>query len=212
MLVSPNSINGATVGPRCPIVEPSAGSWYYGGGTPSIGSEMMVSQNSSVNCALVNQRIMYVAFQLDATVQVKSATVQVVAAYSGGTASLGIALYDVDKTSGLPGNLLYTFGTAGSLSSATSTVTLTASGNPMVMEPGWYYIGILSKFSGGSGTPSIRACLNRSLGPAGMAFAASIPFSFLRIAGATSFSDPAATGSIAGEAATQPPFVTLGLV
>jgi hypothetical protein len=158
-----------------------------------------LSSGGTGSFTLVNQQTIYVAQLLMTEGQVTQAAVRVNTAYTGGTSSLNVALYELDTTTGaLPGRKLADFGNLGALTGVT-TIVSAALATPFPLGPGWYVWGILPQFSGGSGTPALFGASPLNPSPFGVSLAAGTQ----KIAGGavvaaqTSLTDPATTTAIA---------------
>lgn len=118
--------------------------------------------------------------------------------YTGGTQSLDVAIYEVAET-GLPGKKLVDFGSLGGTTpfAAAGNVSNTPLTTPVWLEPGWYWQAVLAQFSGGSGTPRMRAfsgVLAASPGGTKLSSGAMTANQLSAAAAQTSLTDPAPAG------------------
>lgn len=111
--------------------------------------------SNGINYGLSHQRLYYQRVLVGHSDLIKSVVLCGAVGYTGGTASLKAALYAIGS-SGLPGKMLIDFGTIVSIPSG--TVTLTAA-TPVLIPAGYYILGFLAQYTGGSGSPAYR-CAN----------------------------------------------------
>jgi hypothetical protein len=122
------------------------------------------------------------------------ASVYVTTGSTGGTPTLGVALFEV-ASDGSPGKKLIDFGNLGSTSNtAPFFLTNTALATPVYLSPGWYYQGMLWIAGGATlGSLAVRGA-NAAFGggPGGTLFASTSPFNnSFRVGSQTVFTDPA---------------------
>ena len=171
---------------------------YYTTGSLTNGNllgftPIQVPVTSGTNFTLVNQQLILQSVLLPFSGLIKSCTVWGQAGYTGGTASLKIGLYEVGSD-GRPGKLLIDFGTQNSLGSATQTLTASAA---QFIPAGFYFLGILAQFSGGSGTPTLRMCNSASSSMWGTAATNNLgPMMIATVGSQTALSDPCTLTSL----------------
>jgi hypothetical protein len=178
--------------PALPFVATSIGD--------NLGASPLYVSGTNVAANFTNQRVEYFPVFIMRPGNVTKASVRITAAYTGGSSSLNIALYEV-ASDGRPGVRIADFGNLGNLTSAT-TLTSAALGSPVFLNTGWAFVGMLGQFSGGSGTPSY-ASTSVSIAPtplgASLGTASSTRWlTVARVTGQTALNDPATLTSVTG--------------
>lgn len=114
------------------------------------------------------------------------------AATTGGSPTVDIALYDVDLTTGFPGKqlLAFTQKAVGSVSDYQTTAVAT----PIPLESDWYWCAFLYQSGGSSGAATFKTAYNLAGGPRGSLLSASSgSFGMITLASQTVLNDPAST-------------------
>ena len=160
----------------------------------SLGRYPMFVSGPSSTVSPANQTVTYSLAYFSDRQQILNCSARCIGGYTGGTSSVKVAVYEIDSA-GMPGKRLIDFGNLGALAAST-TLTSADLGTPVTLAPGWYYVAVLAEFSGGSGTPNVRASFNNVMS---LAFSGSAGFvHILTVAGQTSLDDPATLTSVAG--------------
>lgn len=119
----------------------------------NLGLTASLPMAGAFNYAFVHQRLEMSWFPLRKATQISQVSMRLNGAYSGGTSSLRVGLYEIN-TSGLPQALLADFGSLGSLSAG--VLTSSALATPVTLPPSeMYALGVLAQFAGGTGTPAV---------------------------------------------------------
>lgn len=156
--------------------------------TDNIGHGSLGAGTSAQTVGLVNGRTYFIPYRVMKAFAVSKATARCVNGYTGGTSQLLVALYEIGSN-GFPGARLVNFGSLGSLT--IGTLTSTPLGTPVYLPVGEYICGVNSTFSGGSGSPTVRALT--MLGPIsmGISIANAAPIAMLARDSQTTLPDPA---------------------
>jgi len=127
----------------------------------NLGVLTLAANSGTSTLTLVHQRCNFFWAPIKRTGQIRTVSLRIGTGYTGGTSSIKVGLYDIDEV-GKPFNLLANFGSLGSI--VAGNMTSAALGTPVNVPPGdMYAIGVLSEFTGGSGTPTLQVS-NASMG------------------------------------------------
>lgn len=119
----------------------------------NLGLTASLPMAGTFNYGFTHQRLEMSWCPLRKATQISQVSMRLNGAYSGGTSSLRVGLYEIN-TSGLPQALLADFGNLGSLSAG--VLTSSALGTPVTLPPSdMYALGVLAQFTGGTGTPTV---------------------------------------------------------
>lgn len=164
----------------------------------------VLSSHTITSFSLTHQRKVSFPVYIQVLRPISYVTMRINSGYTGGTSSLGVALYEIGSD-GFPGVRLANFGNLGSLTGST-VVTSSALGTPIWVPEGHYIVDILPQFSGGSGTPNLAGMLPIAPYPLGFSWAGGGPnfFPTFYKASQTALNDPATAPDTAQVASSIP--------
>jgi len=171
-----------------PVIAPALASVADGLG------QCPMSFPSSAGYNLTSGVVYYTCLELLHPGPFSLATMRLTAATTGGTPTLGVAIYEISMATGLPGKKLIDFGSLGSTSgTAPFNLTSTALSTPDDLVPGWYCFAYLSVANGATGTVTVGACTPLP-SPFGTYLSGDTDFhvnTVLQVTGQTTLTDPA---------------------
>lgn len=142
------------------------------------------------NGAWTHQRAVYQRVLLGFSGLIKSVSWYAQAGYTGGTQTMDGAIYAVGSD-GRPGKKLLNFNQNSSLVANLNTLTATTQG-AVFFFAGYYYMGFLPQFSGGSGSPNFRCADSVAPSPLGTASGTAFgPMAKGTVSSVTTLDDPA---------------------
>jgi hypothetical protein len=178
------------------------GFYSTSGITSADGLGVAPFQGSSTGstASLTNATAYFQRVLLGTSGPIRSVSVRVTGAVTSPTSnSFSAALFEV-ASNGLPGKRLINFGTNNGTTAAplgtTGNVTVTAL-SAVNIPAGFYFLGILPAWGGGSGNPTLRAAVSVAPSPLGTAFGQNGGNQAVASVASGNLSDPPSTTSIA---------------